>query len=388
MKVALFTETYFPMLNGVTTHVKTLKDGLESLGHEVLVVTASSLVKKHVIKDGVLYCPAVKVKKIYGYDVASPLSAGRLKILKKFKPDIIHIHNEYGIGISGIFISKILKVPLVYTLHTMYDDYVYYVVKRKHARKIFTHASHRYAKGVAKMADALTGPSKKVEEYFKRCGVDKPVEVIPNSVELDLFSPAAQPLSARGEMRIRYGFSDSDVIFAFCGRLGQEKNVGALLEFTAQTVKPDDKLKLLIIGDGPCAEQFKKLSLDLGLSDIAKFTGKIPHDELPLYYAACDAYITASLSEMFSISMLEAMAMELPVVHIMDELNQGQIIDGENGYIYKDANEMYAIMKKIRDMPEGELKMLKSKVRETVLKYGSASLAQRLLNVYEPLLGI
>ncbi len=127
MRVAIFTETYLPAVNGVVTHVKTLKEGLELLGHKAIVVTADSNVKKTQASKDILYCPAVKLEKIYGYDVASPISADRLRMLKDFNPDIIHIHNEFGIGLSGVLIAKALKVPLVYTMHTMYDDYVYYV---------------------------------------------------------------------------------------------------------------------------------------------------------------------------------------------------------------------------------------------------------------------
>ena len=146
MRIALFTETYLPSINGVVTHVKTLKEGLEALGHTVLVVTADSRVNNHVIADDVMYCPAVKLKKIYNYDIAPPISKERLDKIKSFAPDIIHIHNEFGVGISGVLIARTLKVPLVYTLHTMYDDYVYYVAKKKGFGNIVTYAIHLYAK--------------------------------------------------------------------------------------------------------------------------------------------------------------------------------------------------------------------------------------------------
>ncbi len=135
MRIALFTETYLPYINGVVTHVKLLREGLEKLGHTVLVVTSDPNTHHHYIEDGVLHCPAVKLKKIYGYGLASPYSHTRTKLLEEFHPDIIHIHTEFSMGISGIHIAHKLKVPLVYTLHTMYDDYVYYVAP-KHLSKL------------------------------------------------------------------------------------------------------------------------------------------------------------------------------------------------------------------------------------------------------------
>ena len=127
MRIALFTETYLPHVNGIVTHVKSLKDGLERLGHEVLIVTADADARRHFVADGILHCPARTSKRFYGYDIAMPLSTTRVKYVARFRPDIIHVHNEFGIGLSGMMIAKILRVALVYTLHTMYVEYIYYV---------------------------------------------------------------------------------------------------------------------------------------------------------------------------------------------------------------------------------------------------------------------
>ncbi len=383
MRIALFTETYLPSINGVVTHVKTLKDGLEQLGHTVLVVTADSRVNNHVMSDDVMYCPAVKLKKIYNYDVAPPISIERLDKIKSFNPDIIHIHNEFGIGISGILIAKNLKVPLVYTLHTMYDDYVYYVAKTKAFGKIVTSASHFYAKMLASTASAITGPSLKVSEYFKACGVKKKIHVIPNSVELDVFTPEKSDKNTAWELRRKFGFEDDDTVFCFCGRLGKEKNVSLLLKYWSEYVKDEDRIKLLILGEGPLYEQHCKEAEELGISHQVKFSGRVEHEELVPYYACCDAYITASLSDTCSISMLEGMAMHLPVLSLKDELNEGQVRDGVNGYSFTDAAEMYELLKMIRDMSDAELEALGNSTRQSVMQSGAVRLANDLLLVYE-----
>ena len=383
MRIALFTETYLPSINGVVTHVKTLKEGLEALGHTVLVVNAHSRVNNHVIADDVMYCPAVKLKKIYNYDIAPPISKERLDKIKCFAPDIIHIHNEFGVGISGVLIARTLKVPLVYTLHTMYDDYVYYVAKAKGFGKIVTSASHLYAKMLASTASAITGPSPKVSEYFKACGVKKPVHVIPNSVELDVFKPENVDRNDAVRMRRKFGFADDDMVFCFCGRLGKEKNITLLLEYWAKNVRPEDKIKLFILGDGPLHEQHCKEADELGISDMVKFAGRVEHPDLPVYYACCDAYITASLSDTCSISMLEGMAMHLPVLSLKDDLNVGQVKDGINGYNFTDADSMYELLKKLRDMPKDELAEFGRQTRESIKTSGAVRLANDLLDVYK-----
>ncbi len=382
MRIALFTETYLPTINGVVTHVKTLKDGLEALGHTVLVVTADSRFNNHVIADDVMYCPAVKVKKIYNYDVAPPISIERLEKIKNFAPDIIHIHNEFGVGISGILIAKQLNVPLVYTLHTMYDDYVYYVAKKAAFGKIVTSATHFYAKILAATASAITGPSLKVSEYFKKCGVKKKIYVIPNSVELDKFDPEKINKDEALQFRRSKGFADDDTVFCFCGRLGKEKNVTLLLKYWAENVRPEDKLKLYIIGGGPLYEQHCEEAKQFGISDTVTFAGRTEHDDLPIHYACCDAYVTTSLSDTCSISMLEGMAMHLPVLSLADHLNEGQVKDGINGYNFTDGKQMYELMKKIRDMSAEELADFGVRTRESIKTSGAVRLANDLLEVY------
>lgn len=383
MRVAIFTETYLPAVNGVVTHVKTLKEGLELLGHKAIIVTADSNVKKTQASKDILYCPAIKLEKIYGYDVASPISTDRLRMIKDFNPDIIHIHNEFGIGLSGVIISKMLKVPLVYTMHTMYDDYVYYVANNELLHKFLTSASHKYAKILADSASAVTGPSKKVEEYFKRCHVDKPVTVIPNSVEVEVFNRHTVSKEKVKEIRKKYGLKEDDLVFCFCGRMGQEKNIDTLLKYWAKNVKQSDGMKLLLIGGGPQLEEYEALSKELNITDTVKFTGRVEHAEIPPYYASCDCYITASLTECHSISMMEGMATGMPVLTIRDELNADQIQEGVSGYYFRNADEMYDRMKHFKSLSFEEMEKFKEQARGAIVSSGAQTIAEKLLVIYD-----
>ena len=247
MRIALFTETYVPYINGVVTHVKILREGLIKLGHEVLVVCANPDTNRYFIKDGVLNCPGVSFKKFYDYGLASPISPLRYKYIKEFNPDIIHIHNEFGVGYSGASCAKFLNVPLVYTLHTMYDDYLYYIAP-KPLIPLAKKTTHVYEKSLVARATAITGPSKKVSEYFKSIGItDRTVHVIPNPVEIDAFTPDAATEEQKKQIRERHGVKDDEIMVCFCGRLGKEKSVDVLLNYWAETVKPDEKFKLTFL---------------------------------------------------------------------------------------------------------------------------------------------
>lgn len=383
MRIALFTETYLPHINGVVTHVKILCDGLLQQGHEVLVVTADYQTRHHYIKDGILHCPAIKSKRFYGYGVASPFSRRRLKLVQDFHPDIIHIHNEFGIGLSGIFAAKQLHVPLVYTLHTMYDDYLYYVAPR-HLLRAAKKVSHDYFRLLGNAATELTGPSPKCQEYFQQIGVKKDVNVIPNAVELDDFSPDRISAENKAAFRRRYQIPDDVMIACFVGRLGHEKSVDVLLDYWARTITPEDKIMLCIIGGGPVQEELEQQAKDLGIGSMVVFTGAVPHDQMPPYYASCDVYVTASLSDTNSISMLEGMATGLPVLRRYDALNENvdQVRDGVNGYIFNSPEEMAAELRRVKNLSPEQLSILKASVIESVKRSGAEALANYTYNVY------
>ena len=385
MKIAIFAETYLPYINGVVTHIKILREGLINNGHDVLIITADTNVKEHVVEDGVLRCPAIAVKKIYGYGLSSPLSATLRKKIKEFSPDIIHIHQEFGIGMAGLRAARALGVPMVYTLHTMYDDYIYYIAPRQFtdiARRI----SHNYIKFFARRANVITGPSKKCVDYLNYIGVRRKVEVIPNSVELDMYSDSATTFEQRAALRQKLGIPQDAFVACFCGRIGKEKGVDNLIRLWKE--KASDNMYLVIIGNGPMKEELIKSVNETGLSKRIIFTGAVPHEEMPPYYAICNAYATASLSEMYSISMLEAQASGLPVIQYLDLENIDQIEVGVNGFIFETDAEFEEIVKKLAELPEEERKALSASVRKSVEERSSDNIAKHLINLYRKAMGL
>lgn len=159
-----------------------------------------------------------------------------------------------------------------------------------------------------------------------------------------------------------------------------------LLNYWAQEIRPEDKLHLVIIGDGPEKENLQELSNTLGISDTVTFTGRIEHADLPPCVASGDIYVTASLSDTNSISMLEGMAAGLPVLQRYDELNKEQIRDGENGYVFHSSAEMAEELRRVSKMSAEELKILKSSVRRSVNNSGAQNLANYICDIYTRIL--
>ncbi|MEA5134873.1 MAG: glycosyltransferase [Candidatus Fimivivens sp.] len=382
MRIAIFVETYLPYLNGVVTHVKILREGLIHNGHEVLIVTADKNVREHTIEDGVLRCPALEVKKIYGYGISSPLSMTLKKKIREFNPDIIHIQQEFGIGLAGIRAARALDVPLVYTLHTMYDDYLYYIAPWP-LTDMMRRISHNYIRFISRRADIVTGPSKKCVDYLANAGVHRKVYVIPNSVELENYTEDATTPEQRAAIRKQYSIPEDAFVACFCGRIGKEKGVDNLIRLWKEQIDPNSNSYLMIIGNGPAREELEQLTISLGIQDHVIFTGAVAHEDIPPYYACCNAYVTASLSEMYSISMLEAQASGLPVVQRLDPDNIDQIKVGVNGFLFESAEEFGQIMKKLHDLTPEAHQTLSESVRESVRERSSDSIAKYLLDLYQ-----
>ncbi len=158
-----------------------------------------------------------------------------------------------------------------------------------------------------------------------------------------------------------------------------------LLEYWAKTMTPQDRIHLIVIGDGPCKEELEEQAKELGISEMVTFTGAIQHDELPPYLASCDIYITASLSDTNSISMLEGMATGLPVLQRLDPLNEDQVRNGVNGYVFNSPEEMAARLRYVKNMSPEQLAILKKSVTHSVMHSGAEDLANYMLTIYHKL---
>jgi glycosyltransferase involved in cell wall biosynthesis len=152
--------------------------------------------------------------------------------------------------------------------------------------------------------------------------------VVPNGVDLRPFQEPVAPVN-----RSRFGFSDEDVVLVYVGRLGPEKNLQFLLRSFAGTSQAYDHARLLMIGGGPDRETLEDLSTHLGVRDKVCFTGMLPYEEVPAYMAAADAFVTASVTEVHPMTVIEAMAASLPVLGIQSPGVGDTILDGETGYL-------------------------------------------------------
>lgn len=383
MKIAIFTETYFPYISGVVTHIETLKKGLEAQGHKVLIVTTNPKASTHYIKDGVLYCPSISIKKIYGAGLTNPVNLRRMQYVREFDPDLLHIHTEFSIGLFGLLCARHLKKPVVYTLHTMYDDYLFYVAPNAHMEKVVKPGAHAYFRNVARKATEIIGPSPKVVEFLRRCGVERHINIVPNTVDLSDFLIENIPAEKITEAKKDLGIQPGDISLLFVGRLGHEKSLDVLINAFADHCAGKPQYKLFIVGDGPEAENLQRLILTRGVASQVRLLGRMDHSKLPPYFQACNLFATASLSEINSISMLEAMASGLYVLQRLDLYNKEQITPGENGDFFIESQDFGRLLTEYTARSEEDRLALRSTVTSTTQRYGAEEFTKAILNVYE-----
>lgn len=383
MKIAIFTETYPPYINGVATQSYMLKKMYEEMGHEVLVVTVGSEKQyKTKLVDGVVYVPGFMLKKLYKYRVAIPIGYMRKKFPINFKPDVIHIQNEFGIGEIGLEVAKKEHIPVVYTLHTEYDKFLFYI-GLKHFTEFSKNISSKYFMRFSKNATIITSMSSKAQAYIDRQKVNKKVVVLSNAVEYKKFLPTPERLAFREEFRKKYDISDSTKSFVFVGRIGAEKNIQELIDNFIYCDFPREKARLFVIGGGPDFQYLREYVKEKGFEDRIYLLGPISHNDITKYLYAMDYYTTASLSEMHSLSMLEAMASGLFALVKHDPPNENQIISGKNGYQWDSKEDFKAVFTKVINMNKVEQDQLKANVLEYSKNNDFKKQAQELIEIYK-----
>ena len=383
MRIGIFSDTYSPFINGVTTSILMLKKGLEKQGHTVFIVTVNDKTLKYKIEENgkVLRVPGIPVG-IYDYRLSGIYPIKAINKIKKWKLDVIHSQTEFGIGTFARIMAKLLNIPLVHTYHTMYEDYIHYITKgyfNKSSKKIVEYLTLFYCD---KTATELVVPTKKAYELFKKkYKVDRNVHVVPTGIEVEKFYLENNKKLDIIKKREEIGLKKDDFVILFVGRIASEKNVELLLSSMKQIVSICPKAKLLIVGDGPDLDKYKNYCIKQGINNSVIFTGKVPWNIIQHYYLISDCFTTASTSETQGLTVIEAMAASLPVVCIDDESFTQTVIDNLNGIIFKNKREYKnAIISLYRN--NNLLKKLSKQAKISAETHSSKYFVNNILDVY------
>ncbi len=324
MRIGMLVDTYKPHVSGITTYIDLNKRHLEKLGHEVYVFTFGDLEYKD-DEPRVFRSPGLALADT-GYYLSLRYSRPAKKTLLTM--DVAHVHHPFLSGRLALHYCRKVGIPLVFTNHTRYDLYAqtYLPLMPEEVSQSLLQA---YMPSFCDAMDMVISPSHGMEKVLRQLGVTSKIEMVPNGVDLGHFLKAA-PLSRR-----KLGFKKNDILLVYAGRVALEKNIEFLLRAFAGVAQVVKQVRLLIVGGGPkqIHDDMKSLASELGISELVLFTGMIDYDELPSYLAMCDAFVTASVTEVHPLSVIEAMGAGLPVVGIHSPGVSDTVEDGKTGFL-------------------------------------------------------
>ena len=381
MKIALFSDTYPPDLNGVSTSVQLQKEALETLGHEVVVITTGLPKQRKVtFQDNVLRIPGITLPFLYGYRLSFPYNHKADKILREFDFDVLHVEQEFGVSLFGRLFAHFRDVPFVYTFHTCYEDYTPYLTRgKKIPDLLLKKIVRKLLKAIGERNIEIVTPSLKAQKILRGYGIDRPIHVLPSPMEC--LSPAVLPEETLEEEKKRLHIQGKKIALSL-GRIAYEKNLPETLSsfLSYQKSHPEVESVLVVVGDGPERERLEEKYPD---PDIL-FLGKVPHEQVSLYYQMSDVFLTSSMTETQGLTILEAMENGLPVLARYDFNLEGFLKDGENALLYDQGKTMPEKIHQAFLLDKESRRRITDNAKETLRKlYDPGKYAERIIQVYE-----
>ena len=387
MKIALFTDTYPPQINGVATSTYNLAKTLRRHGNEVLVVTTTSNDKADAnefqYNEGIVRIPGLYLKKMYGYRLPWVFNSKAFEIVKAFDPDIIHDQTDSTVGQFAKICARRLNLPIVYTYHTQIEDYTYYVTKGyldRAAKSIV----RSYSLGLTKYFTEFITPSIKTKEMIRFYGADNYVSVIPTGIDFSLFKQENLNPKEIDALREKYGIDKNDFVFLILGRLAQEKSMDVSLKGIKEFIKmhPEINTKVLIVGGGPYLNALEVLVNELEMQEIVRFVGPVSADKVPYYYHLASIYTSASLTETQGLTFMEAMASGAIVIARFDDNLTGVIEDNETGFFFTDESLFEKKAYKVYQMNETEKNRIREGAYKIIEQYSIDTFYKNIIGVY------
>jgi len=382
LRIALFTDVYYPLMTGVVTSVMQLREGLMALGHEVNVFTVRYKGFR-VNEPGVYRYPNIPIsfgKQKFGYGIVSARHV--IKVLEESGVDLIHAHSEFALHFAARKAANRFKVPYVHTFHTMWGDYLHYipggVITPEMVKKL-------YRKRLA-LASAVVAPSVKAHNYVRGLFADIPISIIPNGINIDKFKNVEVTELLKADYRGRYGVASDERMILFVGRITPEKRVKELQKAVIPLLHSNPKYKMAFVGNGGDLEALKEVARAEGLTDQFIFPGFIEWKDIFGVFSIASVYATCSMSEVHPMTVIEALVCALPVVSRRDDSYVDQVIPGENGYLVDTDEELTSA---IGGLLADENKLRAFSVRSKVLsqRFTAEGHVASMEKLYEQVIG-
>jgi len=366
MKIAMFTDTYVPQINGVATSVHIFRKYLEKRGHEVYIVAPVGPDDDEcVLKVKGITWPTEKQHKI-----AIAFSGKLRNFVKERKIEILHSHDPFVLGFRALKMQKEFSLPHVHTYHTLLVEYRHYIPKPfTPSKKMVADFSGWFCN----MVNSVIAPTEEIKKELLSYGVKRRIYVIPTGIDTETFSKPKRNIRKKLNL-------EGKKVLLYVGRLAKEKNVYFLLEVMK---KMEKNVVLLMVGGGPEKEKLEAKAREEDLNII--FTGYVPREELVDYYHAADVFVFSSLTETQGLVVLESLSAGTPVVAIARK-GIKNVLENGKGALLIDEENVHVFSEKVKMLLQDEklLEKMKEAGKKYVLeKWAMDVMVERLEKVYE-----
>ncbi len=336
IKVGLFLDTYFPMVDGVINVVHNYATRLAKDEEFDVTVFVPKHDKKYIdnFPYKVVRCKSVNMG-IIDYKFPAPKLDRKFKrILKKSDLDIVHIHSPFMVGEMGVKYAEKHGIPVIATMHSQFEQDFY----RATHSKLITKLMLKKIMKVFNRCDEFYGVGPAVSEVFLGYGAKHLPLLLANGTDM---TPAENREELISSVNERYGLPADVPVFIFVGRMTVLKNIFFLVDALANL--KDKHYKMLFVGDGKDLPALKKRVTQAGLDDNVMFLGKISdREELKALYCRAKLFLFPSMYDTNSLVQKEAASQGIPTVFLEGAVTASSATDGVNAFISPATPEKYA----------------------------------------------
>ena len=378
MNILMVTNTFTPHVGGVAKSVAAFTEIYRQLGHRVLVI-APEFENMPENETDVIRVPAIQNFNGSDFSVRLPIPGYVSASLDEFRPDIVHSHHPFLLGDTALLMAASFDVPLVFTHHTMHEQYTHYVPLDSPQLKRFV---VQLATGYANLSDRVVSPSQSIAKILKSRGVKTAIEVIPTGVDVQRMAQG-NGSAIRERMKIPPGA----LVIGHTGRLAPEKNLQFLAGAVAEFIDGHPKTHFLVVGEGPSRNEIKSIFKNSSLDSNLHFTGSLTGQDLVDSYHAMDIFAFASKSETQGIVLVEAMAAGVPVAALDAPGARDVITHNKNGWLImsEDPAAFVSTLKQAAFLSKEEKQKLQQALKQTAEEFSMNRSAERALALYTTL---
>jgi 1,2-diacylglycerol 3-alpha-glucosyltransferase len=374
MKIGIFTCNYKPLINGLSSSIEIFSREFKARGHRVFIF-APQYPGHGAREEGVFRFPSLRAPTHHQYVLPLPFSFRIEEALPRLGLDILHAQHPFLLGTFALRAAGRLNLPLVFTHHTLYEEYAHYIPLFS---GLVRRSAIRRSTSFANRSNLVIAPTRGLKEILKQRGVRTRIEVVPTGVEMEEDRKGAVAPE-------EFGIPSSAKILLSAGRLAREKNLYFLLSAFSRLARDVSDCYLILVGDGDERVRLEAWVRKQGLGTKVRFIGAQPRNQLARFYRGAHLLLFSSLSEAQGLVIAESMAQGLPVVALRSFAVEDLIDDGVNGYL-ADGPEMF--LDRVRELlcHEGKRRAFAEEARKKARDFGASAMAEKMLNLYQELL--